>query len=96
MLPQCWPVIRDTFMVHNFLFLHDIFFVKKTKITLGVKINMRNGNNFWPFLAICGAVTAAFIWFRNGQNNLPQWAQQPMNQMGKTAQQIAGAFNPQG
>lgn len=57
---------------------------------------MRRGNMFWPFVAICGAATAAFFWLRNNPNNLPQWAKQPMDQIGKTMQQATGAFNPQG
>ncbi|RYL93847.1 hypothetical protein EWI07_06685 [Sporolactobacillus sp. THM7-4] len=51
--------------------------------------------NFLPFLAACGAGAATFYWLRNSQNNLPQFVQQPMEQIGKTAQQVAGAFNPQ-
>lgn len=90
-------------MMCHFLYLYDILFTQQAKIiwyfNFGGENNMRNGNGnaFWPFLAVCGAVTAAFLWFRNGnQINMPQWAKQPADQMGKTAQQIAGSFNPQG
>jgi hypothetical protein len=63
----------------------------------GGESKMGNGNAIWPLLAVCGAVTAAFLWFRNGrQIDMPQWAKQPADQMGKTAKQVAGAFNPQG
>jgi hypothetical protein len=62
---------------------------------LGDESNMGNGNAFWSFVAGCG-VTAAFFWFRNNQGNMPQWAQQPMDQMGKAAQNITSAFSPQG
>lgn len=54
------------------------------------------GNNFLPFLAACGAGAATYVWLRNNRGSIPQFVQQPMQQMGKTAQQIAGAFNPQG
>jgi hypothetical protein len=56
---------------------------------------MGNGNAFWSFLAGCG-VTTAFFWLRDNQNNMPQWAKQPMDQVGKAAQNITGAFSPQG
>ncbi|WP_167815104.1 hypothetical protein [Sporolactobacillus shoreae] len=56
---------------------------------------MRNGNALWSFIAGCGA-TLAFFWMRNNQNVMPKWAKQPMDRVNKTAQQVAGAFNPQG
>ncbi|EST12754.1 hypothetical protein [Sporolactobacillus laevolacticus] len=56
---------------------------------------MRNRNNFWSFLVGCGAATAAIFLFRNNQNILPQWAKQSAQQVGKTAQQMTGAFTPQ-
>ncbi|MCL1632847.1 hypothetical protein M3N64_13045 [Sporolactobacillus sp. CPB3-1] len=54
---------------------------------------MGNGT-FWSFVAGCGA-TAAFFWLRGNQNKMPKWAKQPMDQMGKAAQNITDSFSPQ-
>lgn len=56
---------------------------------------MGNGHAFWSFLAGCGA-TAAFFMMKNNQKNMPTWMKKPMDQMGKTAQNMSGTFSPQG
>ncbi|MET1249178.1 hypothetical protein ABWW58_10345 [Sporolactobacillus sp. STCC-11] len=56
---------------------------------------MGNGHAFWSFLAGCGA-TAAFFLMRNNQKNMPSWMKKPIDQMGKTAQNMSGTFSPQG
>lgn len=52
------------------------------------------GSAILPMVAAIGTGAATYYFLRNNQSNIQQSMQQPMQQLGNAAQQVAGSFNP--